>query len=136
MNNTEIYGGTHLTNMDHNTTFSVVDGLCLQVMNKGHIVYMDGWFSSPKLFDHPWTYKKMSVGTVMPNKKVLPKHTFSKELKVQEAFACQRQYPLGYKMERHQKHSHFSTAHTNVMAVHWHAGDSTNKQNLQQLWIT
>jgi hypothetical protein len=41
---------------------------------------MDRWFSSPKIFDHIWGCKTKAVGTVMSNKKQVPKQTFSGEL--------------------------------------------------------
>jgi hypothetical protein len=37
---------------------------------------MDRWFSSPKIFDHLWSCKIEAAGTVMPNKKEVPKQTF------------------------------------------------------------
>jgi hypothetical protein len=37
---------------------------------------MDRWFSSPKIFYHLWGCKTKAVGTVMSNKKEVPKPTF------------------------------------------------------------
>jgi hypothetical protein len=107
--------------MDYNTTFSIVDRLSLQVMNKGHTVYMDGWLSSAKLFHHLWTYKKMSVDTAMPNRKMLPKHALKKQ-KVWEAITCQRQLPLTIKWKDTRYIHIFSTAHNNVIVAYWHPG--------------
>jgi hypothetical protein len=42
---------------------------------------MDRWFSSPKIFDHLWGCKTKAVGTVMSNRKEVPKQAFSGELK-------------------------------------------------------
>jgi hypothetical protein len=47
---------------------------------------MDRWFSSPKLFEHLWHCKTNAVGTVMSNKKEVPKQTFSGELKKGEKY--------------------------------------------------
>jgi hypothetical protein len=37
---------------------------------------MDRWFSSAKIFDHLWGCKTKAVGTVMSNKKDVPKQKF------------------------------------------------------------
>jgi hypothetical protein len=66
--------------------FTVVDRLCDKIRGKGHCVYMDRWFSSPKIFDHLWGCKTKAIGTMMSNKKeVLNKH-FSGELKKGEKY--------------------------------------------------
>ena len=67
--NLDIYTGAHPTNSEHNMAFSVVDRLCDKIKGKGHCVYMDRWFSSPKIFDHLWDCKTKAVGTVMSNRK-------------------------------------------------------------------
>jgi hypothetical protein len=56
---------------------SVVDRLCYKIKGKGHFVYMDRWFASPKIFDNLWGCRTMGVGTVMYNRKERPKQTFS-----------------------------------------------------------
>ena len=73
--NLEVYAGPHPTNTEHNTAFSVVDRLCYTIKGKGHCVYMDRWFSSPKIFNHLWVCKTKAVGRVISNrKKCLNKH--------------------------------------------------------------
>jgi hypothetical protein len=52
--NLEVYTGAHPTNSEHNMAFSVVDTLCDKIKGKGHIVYIDRWFFSPKIFNHLW----------------------------------------------------------------------------------
>ena len=47
-----VYTGAHPTNSAHNMAFIVVDRLCDKIKGKGHYVYMDRWFSSPKIFNH------------------------------------------------------------------------------------
>jgi hypothetical protein len=79
--NLEIYTGTHPTNSEHNMAFSVVDRLCNKMKWKGHSVYMDRWFSSPKMFDNFWSCKTKAVGTVMLDRKEMPKKAFSAKLK-------------------------------------------------------
>jgi hypothetical protein len=47
---------------------------------------MDRWFSSPKIFDHLWGCKTKAIGTVMSNRKEVPKQAFSGELKKSETY--------------------------------------------------
>ena len=57
INNLDVYTGAHPTNSEHNTAVGVVDRLCDKIKGKGHCVYKDRWFSSPKIFDHLWGCK-------------------------------------------------------------------------------
>jgi hypothetical protein len=47
---------------------------------------MDRRFSSPKICDHLWVCKTTAVGTVMFNRKEVPKQAFSGELKKSETY--------------------------------------------------
>jgi hypothetical protein len=87
----------HITKSEHNTAFSVVDRLCDKIKGRGHSVYMDRWFSSPRIFDHLWACKTKAVGTVMSNRKEMPKQTFSVKLKKGEKISCQRDHLLAIK---------------------------------------
>lgn len=95
--NLEVYTGAHPTNSEHNTAFSVFDGLCDKIKGRGHSVYMDRWFSSPKIFDHLWACKTKAVGTVMSNRKEMPKQAFSVKLKKGEKISRQRNHLLAIK---------------------------------------
>ena len=92
--NLEVYTGAHPTNSEHNMAFSVVDRLCDKIKGKGHCVYMDRRFSSPKIFDHLWGCKTKAVGTVMSSRKEVPKQAFSGKLKKGEKISCQRDHLL------------------------------------------
>jgi len=48
---------------------------------KGHCVYMDRWFSNPKIFNNLWGCKTKAVGTVMSNRKEMPKQACIGKLK-------------------------------------------------------
>jgi hypothetical protein len=51
--NLEVCTVAHPTISEHNTAFNVVDRLFYK--REGSLcVYMDRWFSSPKIFDHLW----------------------------------------------------------------------------------
>jgi hypothetical protein len=58
---------------------------------------MDRWFSSPKIFDHLWACKTNAVGTVMSNRKEMPKEAFSVKLKNGEKISHQRDHLLAIK---------------------------------------
>ena len=96
--NLDVYTGAHPTNSEHNTAFSVVDRLCDKTKGKGHCVYMDRWFSSPKIFDHLWGCKTKAVGTVMSNRKETPKQAFSEK---RWKNITPTGSPLGHQVERH-----------------------------------
>ena len=97
----EVYTGAHPTNSEHNTAFSVFDGLCDKMKGKDHYVYMDRWFSSPKIFDHLWSCQTKAVGTVMPNRKEMPKQVFSGKLKKGKKNITPTGSPLSHQVEGH-----------------------------------
>ena len=110
----EVYTGAHPTNSEHNTALSVVDRLCDKIKWNGHCVYMDRWFSSPKVFDHLWGCKTKAVGTVMSNRKELPKQAFSVKLKKGEKTSRQRDHLLAIK-RKDVRDVHFLTnAHEDI----------------------
>jgi hypothetical protein len=80
----EVYTGANPADTNFNSSFNVVDRLCSLVKNRGQTIYMKRWFSSPKLFDNLWACGTKAVGTVMPNRKEMPKQAFSKKLKMGE----------------------------------------------------
>jgi hypothetical protein len=53
-------------------------------------VYVDRWFSIPKIFYHSWGFKAKAVGTLMSNRKKKPKQAFSGKLKNGEAYHANR----------------------------------------------
>jgi hypothetical protein len=73
----EVCTCAHLTDPEHNTAFSAVDRLCDKTC-----AWING--SSPKIFDHLWVCKTKAVGTVMSNRKEVPRQAFSWELKKSE----------------------------------------------------
>jgi len=96
--NLDVYTGAHPTNSEHNTASSVSDRLCDKIKGKDHCVYMDRWFSSPKIFDLLWGCKTKAVGAVMSNRKEMPKQAFSGKLKKGKKKSRQ---PLAHQVERH-----------------------------------
>jgi len=61
---------------------------------------MHRWFSSPKIFDHLWGCKTKAVGTMMSNRKEMPKQAFSGKLKIGEKYHANG-IPLGHQVEGH-----------------------------------
>jgi hypothetical protein len=115
--NLDIYTGAHPTNTEHNTAFSVVDRLCDKIKGKGHCVYMDRWFSSPKIFDLLWGCKTKAVGTVMSNRKEMPKQAFSEKLKKGEKISGQRDQLLAIKWKDIRNVFFLTTAHEDVLVA-------------------
>jgi len=94
--NPEVYTGAHPTNSEQNMAVSV-DRLCDKIKGNGHCVYMDRWFSSLQIFDHLWDCKTKAVGTVMSNRKEMPKQAFSGKLKKGEKISRQQDHILAIK---------------------------------------
>jgi hypothetical protein len=95
--NLKVYTRAHPTKSERNTAFSVIGRLCDKIKGKGRGVYMDRWFSSPKIFDHLWACKTKAVGTVMSNRKEMPKQAFPVKLKKGENISCQQDHLLAIK---------------------------------------
>jgi hypothetical protein len=109
--NLEVYTRAHHTNSEHNTAVSVIDRLCDKIKGKGHSVYMDRRFSSPKIFHHLCACKTKAVGTVMSNRKEMPKQAFSVKLKEGENISCQWDHPLAIKWKDIHDVSFLTSAH-------------------------
>jgi hypothetical protein len=60
---------------------------------------MDRWFSIPKIFDHLWGCKTKAVGTVMSNKKEVPKQTFFWRTEKKAKNITPAESPLGHPVE-------------------------------------
>jgi hypothetical protein len=63
-----------LLEMNQGHTFSVVMGLLrrAELLNKGYILYLDNFYSSPYLFDHLSAEDTMCVGTARVHRKEMP----------------------------------------------------------------
>jgi len=76
---------------------------------------MDRWFSSPKIFDHLWVCKTKAVGTVMSNRKELPKQALSGKLKKGEKVSHQKDHLLAIKWKDIHDVFFLTTAHEDVL---------------------
>lgn len=78
----KIYTGNDKIHCDDSASECVVKELAESVLYRGHILYMDNWYSSPKLLmtlSHK--YKTNVIGTVRSNRKNMPKDLCSVKLK-------------------------------------------------------
>ncbi|XP_046994019.1 piggyBac transposable element-derived protein 4-like [Schistocerca americana] len=67
--NMEIYTGKG----DAFTIIPLFERLLSPYLSKGHTVYMDRFYTSPKVIDFLWSKDTLGVGTVMLNRKEMPK---------------------------------------------------------------
>lgn len=51
---------------------SVVKKLLEPHLDKGHNLYVEGWYTSPKLFHYLYSKKTGACGTVRPDRKLIP----------------------------------------------------------------
>jgi hypothetical protein len=122
----EMYTGTNPADTDFNSYFNVINRLCSLVENRGHTMYMDRWFSSPKLFDNLWACNTKAVDTVMPNRKI-PKQAFSNKLKKGEKTVAHRGHLMVIKWRDLQDVYSLTTAHDEVTEVQSSGGTQKNK---------
>jgi hypothetical protein len=73
---------------DMTVTHGTVLQLVRRVENKGHKLYMDNYFSSPRLFDNLHNRRIGSCGTVRHNRKEMPSNFGPKHLKLKKRRHC------------------------------------------------
>lgn len=70
--NFKIYAGNDKTTLDYSASETVVMELLQSIRNKGHTLYIDNWYSSPKLFLTLVRNETNVLGTVRCNRKNMP----------------------------------------------------------------
>ena len=73
------------------TTTKLVGGLMdsVHLLDKGHCMYMDNFYTSPELYEELFFHSTYACGTVHQNRKGLPKAVTTAKLKKTEAvFRC------------------------------------------------
>ena len=83
MNDFQVYTGKERNLPEANLGGRVVLDLMEPVLNLGHHVYCDSFFSAPDLFLKLWDKGTVACGTVKPNRKGLPKDLDKIKLKNQ-----------------------------------------------------
>ena len=95
----KVYMGTDSCSAtDMTATHATVRHLTCRVEGLGHKLFMDNFFSSPRLFNNLMRRKIHSCGTVRPNRKDMLSDFGPKKLKLTK----------GYKGEDHGKFDHVS----------------------------
>ena len=69
---------------DMTATHATVRHLTRRVEGLGHKLFMDNFFSSPRLFDDLDGHKINSCGTVRPNRKDMPRDFGAKQLRLEK----------------------------------------------------
>jgi len=68
----EIYSGK---GEENNSIIPLYSRLLKQYFNKGHTIYMDRFYTSPMVLEYLWDNKTNGVGTMMANRRGLPKYS-------------------------------------------------------------
>jgi hypothetical protein len=83
MNDFQVYTGKHEGSPESNLGGRVVMDLMEPLLNLGHHVYCDSFFTSPNLFLRLWDKGTVACGTVKANRKGMPKEMKKMKLKNQ-----------------------------------------------------
>ena len=75
-------GDSNSTTDDMTATHATVRHLTCRVEGLGHKIFMDNFFSSPRLFDDLDRHRINSCRTVQPNRKGMPRDFGPKQLKL------------------------------------------------------
>jgi hypothetical protein len=100
----KIYASTHPTDTKHNSAFNVVNRLFQRIKEKRYTVYTVQWFYSPELLNHICTYKKIALGTVIPDRKELLEQAVLAKLRTRKKIVY---YPFQKKISEVVKDSLF-----------------------------
>ena len=79
--NFKIYSGNDKTNLDYSASETVVMELLHSILDKGHTLYIDNWYSSTKLFPTLVRNGTNVLGTVSCNRKNMTGDFFKAKLK-------------------------------------------------------
>lgn len=74
-----------------NSIVPLMGRLLQDYLGKGHTVYMDRFYTSPTVMDYLWSHDTLGVGTVMINRKQMPKDL--KEIKLKKGEMTFRHRP-------------------------------------------
>ena len=82
------------------TTSKLVVGLMdsVHLLDKGHCMYMDNFYTSPELYEELPFHSTYACGTVCPNRKGLPKAVTTAKLKKNRNCFQMQWTSVGYKM--------------------------------------
>lgn len=93
-------------------TENIVWFLMLPLMNKGHHLYCDNFYTSPALFDMLYQLQTPACGTARMNRKDMPKELVKKKQKMGESTFVRRDNLLAVKFTDRKDIHMLSTIHT------------------------
>lgn len=85
--------------------------LLSEYLGKGHVIYMDRFYSSPAVFDYLWQNNTQAVGTCVANRKELPKTVIKTKLETGEVTFMRRHHLLCLKWKDKRDVLSLSTVH-------------------------
>lgn len=103
----------NLGNKDLNVSETVVKELSQLIINKGYTLFLDNWYSSPKIFEFLLTHDTNAIGTVRSNRKNMPKDLTELKLKKGERGARSSRGILALKWSDRKDVYLLSTKHAN-----------------------
>jgi hypothetical protein len=80
----KIYVGDDLTDSGLLASTNVVLNLCEPLLDRGHTLFLDNWYSFPELFRRITDRKTNVIGTVRPNRRGMPSGISKTKLNVGE----------------------------------------------------
>lgn len=111
----KIYTGQSQTSDadDLNVSETVVRDLSKLIINKGYTLYLDNWYSSPKIFEYLLDHDTNAIGTVRNNRKNMPKDLAKLKLKKGETAIRSTRGILALKWSDRKDVFLLSTKHVN-----------------------
>ncbi|XP_049945813.1 piggyBac transposable element-derived protein 4-like [Schistocerca serialis cubense] len=130
--NFEVYAGKHIVD---NSSSAVILRLLSDssLLNKGHTVYLDRFYSSPELFQQLAEKGTGAVGTVNKSRKGLPKDLVSAKLKKGEMSFRRKDNVLAMKWKDKRDVYTLSTRHQATFGTHTKRNGSVVLKPLQVL---
>lgn len=80
----KIYVGDDVTDPSLPVSTNVVMNMCAPLLDQGHTLYIDNWYSSPDLFSRLTERQTNAIGTVRHNRKDMPRDISKSKLKIGE----------------------------------------------------
>ncbi|KAF2891524.1 hypothetical protein ILUMI_14649, partial [Ignelater luminosus] len=93
----------------------IVLTLAEEILNKGHLIAMDNYYSFPELYDLLCQLKTDAIGTVRVNRKQLPKSVTQKKLQRGETVGAFKEKLMCLKWHDKKDITMMSTIHSNYM---------------------
>ncbi|XP_046997952.1 piggyBac transposable element-derived protein 4-like [Schistocerca americana] len=113
----KIYTGSDKCDASGSDSESIVLELSQSLLHNGYTLYLDNWFSSPKLFKTLFTNKTNVIGTVLSNRKNMPTESLKAKLKKTEYTVRSCNGILALKWKDKRDVYMFSTKHSTAEMI-------------------